>query len=180
MVEIFSRMGLPLQILTDRGTQFVSALNRQLTSVLGIDHLRTTAYHPQSNGVLERLYATPEAMLGKAMSNGLDWVKQIPFVMFALRQAPNRTTGFSPFELVYGCNVRTPLNVLYEGWKEEKLRKMDVCSRVVELCSRLEVMRETALRNCLCESEKRKVRYDKKAVNVHLRREAKCLGGSLV
>ena len=48
VVEIFSRMGLPLQILTDRGTQFVSALNRQLTSVLGIDHLRTTAYHPQS------------------------------------------------------------------------------------------------------------------------------------
>ncbi len=50
----------------------------------------------QTNGVLERLHATLEAILGKARALGLDWVGQIPFVLFALRQAPNRTTGFSP------------------------------------------------------------------------------------
>jgi len=114
-IDIFIRMGLPLQILTDGGRQFVSALNKQLTEVLRIDHLLTTAYHPQSNGVLERLHATLEAMLSKASAKGLDWVRQLPFAIFALRQAPNRTTGYSPFELVYGHNVRTPLDLLYEG-----------------------------------------------------------------
>ncbi len=112
-IEIFSRMGLPHQILTDRGTQFTSALAKQMSSLLGIEKLLTTAYHPQSNGVLERLHSTLEAMLGKAHALGLDWVRQLPFVLFALRQAPNRTTGYSPFELVYGHNVRTPLDVVY-------------------------------------------------------------------
>ncbi len=102
VIDIFSRMGLPQQILTDRGTQFTGVLAKQLTSLMGIEKLHTTAYHPQTNGVLERLHATIEVILGKARALGLDWVGQIPFVSFALRQAPNRTTGFSQFELVYG------------------------------------------------------------------------------
>ena len=72
VIQIFSRMGLPLQILTDRGTQFTSGLMKQLTFIIGIHHLRTTAYHPQSNGMLERLHATLEAMLRKATALGLD------------------------------------------------------------------------------------------------------------
>ncbi len=78
-------MGLPQQILTDRGTQFTDALAKQLISLMGIKKLHTTAYHPQTNKVLERLHATLEAMLGKARALGLDWVGQIPFVLFALR-----------------------------------------------------------------------------------------------
>ena len=164
-IDIFSRMGLPLQILTDRGAQFTTSLSKQLTTVLNIEHLRTTAYHPQSNGVLEILHATLEAMLGKATALGLVWVKQLPFVVFALRQTPNRSTGFSPFELVYGHNVRTPLDILYVGWRNDKARKLDVSSWVEELCSRLEVMREIAVSNALTESVNRKVSYDKSSVD---------------
>ena len=87
-IEIFSRMGLPLQILTDRGPQFRSSLSKHLTSILGIEHLLTTAYHPQSNGVLERLHATLEAMLGKASARGLDWVRQLPFAVLLLDKHP--------------------------------------------------------------------------------------------
>jgi len=50
----------------------MSGLTKQLTIILGIEHLHTTAYHPQSNGVLERLHATLEAMLGKASAKGYD------------------------------------------------------------------------------------------------------------
>ena len=163
-IEIFSRMGLPLQILTDRGPQFRSSLSKHLTSILGIEHLLTTAYHPQSNGVLERLHATLEAMLGKASARGLDWVRQLPFAVFALRQAPNRTTGYSPYELVYGHNVRTPLDVLYEGWKSDKLRKLNISSWVDDLCARLEVLRESAMSKAIVESEKRKKFYDRHSV----------------
>ena len=100
VIQIFSMMGLPLQILTERGTQFTNRFMKQLIFSLGIHHLHTRAYHPQSNGVLERLHATFEAMLRKATALGLDWVRQLPFAIFAIRQAPNRSTGFSPFELV--------------------------------------------------------------------------------
>ncbi len=160
-IQIFSRMGLPYQILTDRGSQFTGALAKQLASLLGIEKLHTTAYHPQTNGVLERLHATLEAMLGKARDLGLDWVQQIPFVLFALRQAPNRTTGFSPFELVYGQHVRTPLDAIYEGWRGKVGENLAVGVWVEELCERLEILRDIAVRNGLLESRKRKAYYDK-------------------
>ena len=160
-IEIFSRMGLPYQILTDRGSQFTGGLAKQLTSLMGIEKLHTTAYHPQTNGVLECLHATLEAMLGKARALGLDWVQQIPFVLFALRQAPNRTTGFSPFELVYGHYVRTPLDVIYEGWRGKVGEGLAVGVWAEELCERLEILRDVAVRNGLVESGKRKTYYDR-------------------
>ncbi len=126
--------------MTDRGTQFTGALAIQLTSLMGIEKLHTTAYHPQTNGVLERLHATLEAMLGKARALGLDWVGQIPFVLFALREAPNRTTtGFSPFKLVYGQHVRTPLDVIYEGWRGKVGKGLGLGAWTEDLCNRFEV-----------------------------------------
>ena len=56
-----------------------------LCDILGIERIRTTAYHPQTNGVLERLLGTLESILGKAHVKGLDWVKQLPYALFALR-----------------------------------------------------------------------------------------------
>ena len=116
IVGIFSRTGLPYQMLTDQGTQFVGVLAKHIYEMLGIEHLRTSHYHPQTNGALERLHSTLEGMLAKAKTSGLDWVTQLSFVLFALRQSPNRTTSFSLYELLYGYIVRTPLELVYEGW----------------------------------------------------------------
>ncbi len=68
MVDIFSRTAIPLQILSDQGTQFLSALVEELCSLLGIQQLKTTAYHPQTNGTVERMHATLEGMLTKAQA----------------------------------------------------------------------------------------------------------------
>ena len=89
MVEIFSRTGLPYQILTDQCTQFMGCLAKHLYEMLGIEHLRMSPHHPQSNGALEGLHSTLEGMLVKARTSGLDWVTQLPFVLFALRQSLN-------------------------------------------------------------------------------------------
>ena len=78
-VEMFSRTGLPSSLLSDQGPQFTGSLMRELISVLGIDKIQTTAYHPQFNGVVERLLATLDAILTKAYSQGLDLCKQLPF-----------------------------------------------------------------------------------------------------
>ena len=118
MMDIFSRTGIPLQLLTDQGAQFLGFLVSRLCRDLSIEKIKTTPYHPECNGVVECMHGTLGAMLTKATSMGLDWVAQIPFALFALRSAPNRDTHFSPFELVYGHQVRTPLDILHQGWAE--------------------------------------------------------------
>ena len=78
------------------------------------------------------------ALLTKAHSQGLDWTKQLHFVLFALRQAPHRDTGLSPYELVFGRLAQTPLDVIYQGWRDKEDRSF-IVSKWTE--DRLEVLR---------------------------------------
>ena len=104
-MTIFTRTGLPLRLLTDRGSVFVGKIVRQICEIFGIDRVQTTAYHPQSNGVLERLHGTLNQILAKAIDKDLDWVSFLPMALFAIRQAVHRETGFSPAELVFGRSI---------------------------------------------------------------------------
>ena len=133
MVNIFSRTAIQLQILSDQGTQFLSSLVKELCKLLGIQRMKTTAYHPQTNGTVERMHSTLEGMLTKAHTQGMDWAFQIPFALFALRQMPHRDTLLSPFELVFGHNVRTPLELLYGEWSGKARRQLDVGSWVEQV-----------------------------------------------
>ena len=72
MVNIFSRTAIPLQILSDQGTQFLSSLVKDLCKLLGIQRLKTTAYHPQTNGTVERMHSTLEGMLPRLKPKGWD------------------------------------------------------------------------------------------------------------
>ena len=63
LVEIFSRTGIPLQLVTDQGTQFVGSVVKQLCANLHIDRIKTTPYHPEGNGVVERMHGTLGPML---------------------------------------------------------------------------------------------------------------------
>ena len=125
LVEMLSRTGIPLQLISDQGAQFVGAVVSRLCKSLHIDRMQTVPYHPEGNGVVERMHGTLGAMLTKAASQGLDWVGQVPFALFALRAAPNRDTQFSPFELVFGRQVRTPLDILHQGWAQLEFSELD-------------------------------------------------------
>ena len=164
MFTVFSRTGIPLQLLTDQGPQFMSALNKAMCKKLNVANIRTTPYHPECNGIIERMHGTLCGMLTKANSLGLDWVKQIPFALFALRMAPSRDTGLSPFQLVYGRQVRSPLDVLYEGWVDEEYEEFDVEAWTGWLGQRLRIWSEVAREKGLKASEDRKRHFDKKAV----------------
>ena len=116
MVEIFSRSGLPSEILTDRGSVLVGKLMSQLCKMLDIKPIRTSPYHPETDGLLERWHSDLLAMLKKATIDKKDWDLYLPFVLFAYRQTPHTVTGFSPFQLIYGFNVRGPLEILRDNW----------------------------------------------------------------
>ena len=116
LCEIFSRTGIPPQILTDQGSVFTSKLMKQLCHILDIKHIKSSPYHPESNGCLEHWHATLKAVLRKYPERHKDWDRLIKYVLFACRAAPHANTGYSPFELVFGRQLRGPLDVVHEGW----------------------------------------------------------------
>jgi hypothetical protein len=120
LMGIFSRVGVPKVIRSDRGTNFTSQLLREFEKRLGCSPRFTSPYHPQANGQCERFNQTLKAMLRTLIiEEPRAWEKLLPSVLFAYREVPNETTSFSPFELVYGRTVRGPLRILRESWTQE-------------------------------------------------------------
>ncbi|KAG5276770.1 hypothetical protein AALO_G00109540 [Alosa alosa] len=114
----FSRVGIPREIITDQGTAFLSKSLKQVYDVLGIKGIKTTLYHPQTDGLVERFNQTLKSMLRKFVAeNGKDWDRWLPYLLFTYREVPQASTGFSPFELLFGWPVRGPLDVLKEAWE---------------------------------------------------------------
>ncbi len=142
--SIFSRTSVPEVVLSDQGSQFCGRVMGQLCSWLGVEKVKTSPYHPESNGCVERMHGTMKSVLGKCLDEGLDWVEQLNFVMFVLRQMPHRDSGYSPFDLVYGFRVRTPLDALYHGLYETDSKKLNVCEWVLRMSERLESLRDSA------------------------------------
>ena len=101
-----ARFGVPNDITTDQGRQFTSKLWSELSTVLGIKHHSTTAYHPQANGMIERFHRQLKAAL-KART-GPHWMNELPLVLLGIRSSWKADIGYSPSELVYGKNLVLP------------------------------------------------------------------------
>ena len=79
---------------------------------LGCNLHYTTAYHPESNGAMERQHRTVEQVLRCFVNaNGTDWAEKLPMAEFAMNTSVSASTGFSPFFLLYGRQPVTPLNL---------------------------------------------------------------------
>lgn len=120
LVEMFTRIGIPKEILSDMGTQFTSNIMKAVGRLLSINQLTTTPYHPACNGLVEKFNGTLKNMLRKmSTERPKDWDRYIPSLLFAYREVPQESLGFSPFELVYGRTVRGPMTILRELWTNE-------------------------------------------------------------
>ena len=111
--RVFSYMGMPIQVITDRGANFESQLFEELLKRLQIDHVRTTAYKPSTNGQVERFHRTLNSILGKVVAeNQRDWDVHLPYAVAAYRATIHESTGYSPNFLMFGHEVRSPLDVV--------------------------------------------------------------------
>ena len=141
LVEIYSRVGVPREVLSDQGKQFTSDLMKEVSRILSISQLTTTPYHPACNGLVERFNGTLKSMLRKLCDEQpKQWNRYIPALLFAYRDTEQDTTGFSPFQLLYGRKVRGPLSILRELWTKE-IRDDEIKTTyqyVVDLRERLE------------------------------------------
>ena len=162
LVSIFSRVGVPKEILTDQGTNFTSHLLAELYRMLHVKPIRTTPYHPQTDGLVERFNHTLKMMLRKtAVKEGVDWDVMLPYLLFAYREVPQASTGFSPFELLYGHHVRGPLDVLSETWQSSTKSEESVVSHVLSIQDKLEKMKYITDSNLEQAQLRQKVWYDK-------------------
>lgn len=109
-----SRFGCPAKITTDQGRQFESQLFVALTNLLGAERIRTTPYHAQSNGLVERWHRSMKAALKARLLENKHWTEELPTIMLGLRAALRSDTQVSAAELTYGQSLRLPSDFFVE------------------------------------------------------------------
>ena len=142
MFEIFSRHGLPKVMLTDQGSVFTSKMTRLMCKTFDIHKVQTSPYHPQSDGALERWYACLKGMLKKSECDIKCWDKQLKYLLFAYRDTPHCVTGFSPFTLLFGRDVKGPLELLSNSWLEGESEGAKVSEWLLSVQARMMDMAE--------------------------------------
>ena len=127
--EILRLHGVPKTIVSDRDVKFLSYFWKTLCAKLGIEPLFSSAYHRQTNGqseVTNRTHSTLICMFIKR--NIKEWEECLPIAEYAYNRARHSTTGKSPFEVVYGFNPLSPLDILPLPLQERT--NMDASARV--------------------------------------------------
>ena len=163
LVKFFTLVGLPQTLQSDQGSNFMSHVFQQVMYELGIEQKKSSAYHPQSQGAIERFHQSMKFMLKTyCHENDRDWDEGLPLVLFAARETMADSLGFSPFELVFGHTVRGPLKCL-----KEKLLSPQESTSLLEYVSsfrdRLYLAREHAKAHLESSQEQMKVWYDRRS-----------------
>lgn len=115
--------GIPYKIHSDQGANFESSLIKELCLLLNIQKTRTTPYHPMGNGICERFNRTLINMLGTLQPNQKqDWKTYIGPIVHAYNSTKHDTTGFSPYQLIFGREPRLPIDLVF-GTKQPVMNK---------------------------------------------------------
>lgn len=158
--RFFTQVGLPLSVQSDQGTNFTSGLFKQVMATLGVRQYRSTAYHPESQGAVERFHQTLKTMCRSfVLETGKDWDEGIHLLLFAIRDSVQESLGFTPFQLVYGHEVRGPLKALKECFLDESAA-MPLAAYVKRFRERMCIAQRVASENLQGAQVKMKAHYD--------------------
>ena len=124
--------GSPESIHSDRGTEFENEVIRDLCTLFNIRKSKSSPYYPKGNSMIERTFKTVKDMLYASMrSCGRNWTEVIPAVEMALRSCQHNETKFSPYEVVFGRKMTTPLSIQMDNYKNT--RKVNVSKYVSDI-----------------------------------------------
>ncbi|KAM7300391.1 uncharacterized protein ISCGN_020955 [Ixodes scapularis] len=166
LLEMFSRVGFPREIITDRGRSFLSGLMKEFSRLLSFRQLPTTPYHPMANGLVERFNGTLKQMIRRMCQEcPKSWDRYLALLLFAYRELPQTSLGFAPFDLLYGRYVRGPMAILKELWTGERIDDETKTSYgyMIDLRQRLEETCRMAQEHLTKAKAVQKRYYDKKA-----------------
>ncbi|UYV65069.1 hypothetical protein LAZ67_3003037, partial [Cordylochernes scorpioides] len=156
--DVVLKHGAPREIITDRGRVFQSKLISELTGLCSSAQRFTTAYHPQTNGLTERLNKTLADMMSMYVDvEQKEWDVILPFITFAYNTAKQDTTGYTPFSLIHGREAETTLDTLFPLLKDEDQEDYNR-----EIVTRAEETRQLARLHTLRAQEGNKRLYDAK------------------
>ena len=110
------RFGIPSKILHNQGKEFDNDLFKNLANLLGIQNLRTTPYHPQTNGLTERMNQTVLSMLRTLPEKyKSSWKNHLSKVIYAYNCTRHSNTGCSPYYLMFGRKPRLPIDLILQS-----------------------------------------------------------------
>ncbi len=168
--DIICRYGSPMRLVSDRGSNFMSSIVSELCRKMDIKRSHTSAYHPQTNSTCERVNRS----LAQSIRTYIDvdqknWADLLPGILMAFRRTEStNSTGYSPFELVFGQQMHAPIdNVLDEPSKKQKVSQT-AAKYFQKLQTQLNVMNKVDQDNVKLSQERYKKHYDRKAVEPNL------------
>ena len=164
----FGLFGAPAYLLSDRGAAFTGHVIRDLCRLYGVQRLRTSSYHTQTNGQVERMNQTLIRMIGKLdQDRKACWSKFLPELLLSYNATRSAVTGYSPHFLLFGRRPRIPVDYQFPTIRDPSHKaKMD--ESVVELQKRLKEAFEVARHLTSEEAVKQQRYYDRKAGAVAL------------
>ena len=166
LIKFFTFVGLPKSVQSDQGSNFMSGIFQQVMHELGIKQYRSSAYHPESQGALERFHQTLKNMIRSyCFDTEKDWDEGIHLLLFAVRESVQESLGFSPFELVFGHSVRGPLKLLKEKFLSNDETPLNLLQYVSDFRNRLSRACEVARSNLKSSQGKMKARYDNHVID---------------
>ena len=152
------KFGAPKEVVSDRGTNFVSKLLTHTCKILRIKKIVTSAYHPQAN-LVERSNRELKIYLRNFIdSNPQCWDELIPYFMFQYNTTENTSSGYSPFELLYGRKATIPSSI-YSTTNSD----LNYDDYIQYMKTAFKEAHDTARKNLISSKEKRKEIYDKKS-----------------
>lgn len=154
--------GAPNFLISDRGKCLTLGFSKTLYKAMQTNHLTTTAYHPQCNGLVERFNHTFAEMLSIYVNTShADWDETVDFVTFAYNTSRQESTGSTPFYLLYGREAVLPIDVAL-GNDPNPSFVDPLENNAVSLIQRLDVIREKVKRRIMVVQARQKKRYDNK------------------
>ena len=165
----FSVFGFPQCLMSDQGTEFCGKVIAAMCSLLGVEKIRTTLYHPQTNGSAERVHQTLQRMIGKLdPEKRRKWLAHIGSIIIAYNSTRSLVTGYSPYYLMFGHRPRLPIDLLFlMRWTQMLTRTID--EYVASLYNRLRESLAIAQHCAVKEAQKQKQLYDRKVGAIELR-----------
>ena len=122
--EYFCHFSPPEQLQSNLDHQFESEVIKRISRSLHIEKIRTTPYHPQSNGLMECFKRTLESILATCVKeHPFQWEEHLKKGCFAYNSSIQAATGFSPYYLMFGRQAKLPIDLMYGGGDHvEKVR----------------------------------------------------------
>lgn len=158
VTRIICRFGIPEVLLTDQGTNFLSEIFKNVCKLLKIKKLQCTAYHPQSNGQVERGNRTiAEFLRHYIKKDQTDWDVYLPYGMFNYNTSPHTSTNYSPAELLYGMKPILPSTITCNP-----KHTYNYDDFLTDMTLKFQCTRKLARENILRHKENSKKYYDKK------------------